>query len=172
MARQILNNLATYGEQRTKINANFEELYNKADAEDSYASLYLNTPEALNITSGTPESLTNISVESSYNFSYVGGSLVYDGDLDIIVKVDGAVSMISGTNNVVTTVSFGKNGTPDPKTEIDRKIGTGADVGAVPIAGSFTLTKGDKLDFFVDVDISSTITVTKANFTIHTLKAV
>lgn len=28
MAREILNNLVTYGEQRTKINSNFEELYN------------------------------------------------------------------------------------------------------------------------------------------------
>lgn len=31
MAKQILNNLVTYGEQRTKINANFTELYDQKD---------------------------------------------------------------------------------------------------------------------------------------------
>lgn len=170
MAKQTLEDLATFGTQRTKINENFTELYDDADLTSSYASLYLNAQEDLVITPGTPESVTNISVTGSHNFTYTAGSLRYDGSAGIIVKVDGAVSMKSSINNVLTVVSFGKNGTSDPTTEIERKIGTGADVGAIPLAGTFTLTNGDYLDFFVDVDLASTITVTKANFTIHTLK--
>lgn len=108
------------------------------------------------------------------NFEIVGDSLIYTGEQDIVVKVDGAISMTSDTNNIIATISFAKNliigNTDELASRIDRKIGTGADVGAVPVAGTFELTTGDSLDFYCDSSISAGVTITKANFTIHTLR--
>jgi hypothetical protein len=137
----------------------------------AYTNLYLNAPEPLSIISGTPESPVNFTAKFAKLFTYGGGSLTYNGP-DAIIKLDGAVSMISNTNNVVVAVSFGVNGVSQVDTEIARKISTGADVGAIPVAGAFSLTSGDILDFFVDANVNSTITITHANFTIHELSRV
>jgi len=133
---------------------------------DAYTNLYLNAPEELEITAGTPLSPSDFTVKFVDGFTYAGGSLTWNGP-DAIIKVDGAVSMFADTPNVLVTISFGKNGVVEEDTNIDRKISTGGDVGAAPVAGCFSMTSGDYLDFFVDVNTSSKITLTKANFTIH-----
>lgn len=132
----------------------------------TYINVSLNAPDALVITAGTPESPSNFTDNFSSNFSYTTGSIVYTGTDTILVKFTGAISMTSDTNNVIIKASLGTNGTQDTKTQIDRKVGTGADVGALPIEGVFQISTNDTMDFFVDVDISSTITVTRANFTV------
>ena len=174
MTRQIIASAGLMSDLVADSNANFAEIYTKTEIENSYASLYIPAPEALTVVAGTPMSLGSIAVVGASNFTYIDNHLRYDGDEGVIVKVDGAVSMTSGTNNIITTISFAKNGNIGDAAEvasrIDRKIATGADVGAVPIAGTFTLTNGDYLDFYVDSNINSVVTVTRANFTIHTLK--
>lgn len=138
----------------------------------AFADVYLATPVPLAITSGTPLSPTTYAVNPSVtplNFEYTGGSLKYIGNEDIVAVVNVIFSVTSSVNNVVSKFYIGVNGTPDMASEVLRKIGTGADVGLGSVSGLLNLTTNDTIDFFVDVDTNSTITVEKSNATVHSI---
>jgi len=135
-----------------------------------YTALYVTSPESIAITAGTPISPSlNIAEISGNLFDYTGGSLKYIGIHPITVTIDGSVSITSTINNIISKVFYGKNGVVDIKTQIDRKIGTGADVGALAASGQFELVTNDTLDFFVDADTDTTLTIEKAYWNIITV---
>jgi len=136
----------------------------------SYTALYVTTPEQVTITAGTPESPSlNISEISGNLFDYIGGSLKYIGEYPITVKIDGSVSMTGSSSGIIVKLYYGKNGSIDARTEMNKKILTGSDVIVVPVNGQFDLVTNDTLDFLMDTSTNATITIEKAFWNITTV---
>lgn len=102
------------------------------------------------------------------NFSEgTNGRLQFDGVAVRAFMVAGTVSMTSPENNKTYEFGIGKNGTIWTPSIIQRKIGTGADVGAAPIAGIIEMDTGDYLTLQVrNTTDTSNVTVTKANISV------
>ena len=77
------------------------------------------------------------------------GRLRYTGLVPIVANVTMSVAVTSGTSNQVIYYRLGKNGSTSANSEMHRKIGTGADVGALAIGGIFELDTNDYLSLFV-----------------------
>lgn len=78
------------------------------------------------------------------------GRLTYIASNDVMVHVACTISMTSGAqNNQVTHWRLGKNGTSDEMSEVQRKIGTGTDVGSTALHLVQMLSKGDYVSLFV-----------------------
>jgi len=72
------------------------------------------------------------------------GRLTYVGVADVVMQVTCTFSMTSGSNNQVTHWRLGKNATPDPASETQRKIGaTGTEVGAAAVTMVEPMSTGD-----------------------------
>ena len=140
-----------------------------------YFDAYQNAPEALAITAGTPQSPTSISIREQdlvpfiNHFTPTGTSLEYTGIETRVFKLSFSGSIFTNQNNHLVTVLGGRNGAPDYTTSIDRKIGTGADVGA--IAGSFflRLATGDFVDVYFDSSVNASVTITKGLYSIEAI---
>lgn len=92
------------------------------------------------------------------------GQLRYTGAADRILHITCAVSMISAANNQLLHFRLAKNGTSMESTEIQRKVGTGADVGAAALTGLIEVTNGDYITLEVRNETSTaTVTTTLAN---------
>jgi hypothetical protein len=70
-------------------------------------------------------------------------------------------SMIASANNNNVIVSMYKNGVFEEGVSIARKIGTGADQGAVSVTGSFMLSDNDYVEVYVETDQGGTITFSR-----------
>lgn len=102
------------------------------------------------------------------------GRLTYTGVANAVAIVNVAVSMTSNASNEVTDWRLGKNGTSDVASEIDRKIGTGSDIGAMATQLITTVEQGDHLSLFVrneDWTANETITINVANMIAWTIPA-
>ena len=78
-----------------------------------------------------------------------------------------ALSMTSASNIQVLSLTIAKGGTPDASTTIERKVGTGSDIGAAAINGMFELAEGDYLELWVANETTGgNITVEFMNFQI------
>jgi len=138
-------------------------------SERAYVLAYLPSSEDLVITAGTPLSPTTYALNPSLiakGFAYTDGSLVYTGTENIIAEIVVSFSVTSSVNNVVIKLFLGKNSVIDTATEMQRKIGTGADVGLGSFSSLMSLSTGDTIDLFVDTDIDATITLEKSVETI------
>jgi hypothetical protein len=71
------------------------------------------------------------------------GRLTYIGVADVMVHIVCTVSVTCGADNQVTHWRLGKNATTDAASEIKRKIGTGADVGALAVITVQPMSTGD-----------------------------
>jgi hypothetical protein len=49
---------------------------------------------------------------------------------------------------------------------VERKIGTGADVGAISVTGVFDVTENDYIEIYVLVDVTTTVTFSKTSIVI------
>ena len=79
-----------------------------------------------------------------------------------------SIGMISSQSNQIARFRIAKNGTTAAATEIPRKLGTGADVGALACQGTFSLATNDYIELHATLDASSsdTITVNNTNMSI------
>lgn len=77
------------------------------------------------------------------------GQLTYTGAAAVTVHVAASISMTASNNNQITHWRIGVNGTADAASEIQRKIGTAADVGSTALHLITSLTNGDYLSLFV-----------------------
>jgi hypothetical protein len=85
--------------------------------------------------------------------------LQYEGRVRRAVILTAAVSLTAGANNILTKVVFAKNGTPIAGEAIPRFVGTGADVGAVPVVAFTDASATDYFELFVSNE-TNTATVT------------
>lgn len=107
---------------------------------------------------GTYTLLAGVSTNWDMN---TNGQLRYVGTADRIVHVVISVSMISSSANQVVEFAIGKNGTAEASTTQSRKISTGADVGALSIAGLISVTLNDYITIMVkDTSWTASETVT------------
>lgn len=94
------------------------------------------------------------------NFSYVGGSVVYSGIIDIQIKLVSVISVSSGNAGNEVTVTAGKNSTPNTDFEIVNKLTNANDIKEITHQSKFTLSTGDTLDFYAKA--TSNIVLEKA----------
>ena len=76
-----------------------------------------------------------------------------------------SASITSNTNNVITEFGGLINGVLPPGGSVERKIATGADVGAFPVSVLVYIEPLDRVDFFTRVSIACNITFTRFAFT-------
>jgi len=81
--------------------------------------------------------------------------LQYTGTKTRIFNISASLSLTSTTNNQVLSIYFAKNGTVLNSTRIQRKIGTGADIGAASISGTVELVTGDYIELWLANDLAS-----------------
>lgn len=77
------------------------------------------------------------------------GRLTYTGATTLRALVTCTVSMTCVGSNDVLHFRIGKNGVTDAASEVQRKIGTGSDVGAAALTFATDLTTGDHVSLFV-----------------------
>lgn len=85
----------------------------------------------------------------------VSNRLRYVGTKTRIFNISASLSLTSTTNNQVLSIYFAKNGTVLNSTRIQRKIGTGADIGAASISGTVELATGDYIELWLANNLAS-----------------
>ncbi len=101
-------------------------------------------------------------VSGAHNWDMnTNGQLRYTGTPDRHATIQVAISMTSGSNNQILHFRVAKNGTSLPPTEIIRKVGTGAAIGAAALNGDSTFSTNDY--FTVQVRNASSTGTVKAD---------
>jgi len=77
---------------------------------------------------------------------------------NILFRLDASTSMTSSANNCNVKLMLYKNGSPVAGSTIKRKIGTGADTGAMSLDSTFRSSQNDILEVFVESDIATNLT--------------
>lgn len=112
---------------------------------------------------------TTIKTSNGWGVADIGGgnlAVKYTGDTTETHKIFMSTSMTTGTNNVVVTLDMYRNGVFEPGISISRKVGTGADVGALAVLGEFTVNTNDYIEIYITVDLASTITFSRTSIVI------
>lgn len=107
---------------------------------------------------------TTVKGSNEWGVADVGGgnfAVQYTGASNEKFKIFTSTSMTTSANNVVIDIVMYKNGVLEPGIAISRKVGTGADVGALAIQGEFEATTNDYIEIYVQTDVDSTITFDK-----------
>jgi len=132
-----------------------------------YGNLYISTAAATTLTTvdtyyeaaGTTTLGANV---SAFDMP-ANGRLRYTGAPTRIVLVTATISMTASINSQVLDFRLAKNGTTDVATEVQRKIGTGSDVGAASVSGILSMATNDYVSLFAENTTSggTTVTLTK-----------
>jgi hypothetical protein len=94
----------------------------------------------------------------------------YTGDTTVDVFASVTVGMTAAGNNKVFGFKIAKNGTPIDASYVPRSVGTGTDVGALPLQVATTMGTNDYLELFVGNETDATnVTVESMNFYVKTL---
>jgi hypothetical protein len=124
----------------------------------SYASMYVSAEAATTIvTPGTYVKAAGATTELTLNdFDMpVSNRLRYIGSGTILCVVEATVSMKAGANNQESAWRFAKNGVTIEHSQVDRKVGIGADIGALTVIGEVTLANGDYVELWVTNETST-----------------
>lgn len=139
------------------------------------------TTTSLTTTPGTPIKVTlDVNLKENYGFSVFDlglptQALQFDGVnqiADVLFSLESTSSITSSINNVTPDFMLYVNGVYEPGNIITRKIGTGADVGALSITGTFRCSAGDLLEIYIDSDIAATFDFSKTSIVIEEIKEV
>jgi hypothetical protein len=125
-------------------------------------SITLNTPTKVLIP-------TAIKYARNWALFDKGGSdfaLRYEASDSSRFHITMTTSMRTSASNVIFEVFMYKNGVIEPGVAVERKIGTGADVGAISVTGAFDVDTNDYIEIFVLVDVTTTITFSKTSIII------
>lgn len=85
-------------------------------------------------------------------------AIQYQGSTARTFKIFMSTGMATGTNNVIFDIYMYRNGVMEPGIGISRKVGTGADVGAIATLGEFVAQPNDTLEVYVKLSLASTVT--------------
>jgi hypothetical protein len=83
------------------------------------------------------------------NFTHSTNRLTYNGTPDCFAVAMASVSMTCAGVSKIVSLGFAENGAILTPTRIDRKIGTGSDIGAAGVVGTATLSTNDYLELWV-----------------------
>lgn len=106
---------------------------------------------------------------SEFTWDNTNKQIDYSGPSGRDVMVMATVSMTSTQGNAVASFRFAQNGTAYGSTEVQRKIGSGTDVGNCCMNAMLTLTNGDTIEVHCALDTvtgTETITAEVANISI------
>lgn len=126
----------------------------------SYSGFYFSTPVATTTVANTPtKCLGTTSSTGTNNFTNsVNNRSVFDGSTARTFCVIAPIS-VSSSGATQSKFFIYKNGTVVAGSEIQRKIGTGGDVGAMAIGCLVSLSKNDYLELWCETDDGDTLTV-------------
>jgi len=136
------------------------------------ASCYISTAAATTIPGTTAYYKVNAAAWTSrklHNWTAANGRLTYTGIPDVHIHVAGSISMTAAANNQILHFRVVKNDDyTDPDSvasDVDRKVGTGADVGSTAIHYDSMMSTGDYIEIWVRNETSaSNMTMTKEYF--------
>jgi hypothetical protein len=77
------------------------------------------------------------------------GRLTYTGVAPVTIHIACTISITSGSNQQVIHARLGKNATPDPASEAQRKIAQGTDVGSTALHLIESMTTGDYVSLWL-----------------------
>lgn len=112
---------------------------------------------------------TTIKSSLGWQVADVGGgnfAVQYSGESTETFKIFMSSSMTTSSNNTVVEIFMYKNGIVEEGVSIARKVGTGADVGALAVLGEFSASKNDYIEVYVKVSLSTSITFDKTSIII------
>ena len=127
-------------------------------------ALYVDTT-LTNTANGTPAKVLGAGSTTSITLNDVDENAVeqrlrYTGATTAWFRVSASVSCTHTVNNTILSFSFAKNGTNDANTTVNRKVGTGGDVGGVHLETVIQLQTNDYIEVFSDADNAGTTSVT------------
>ncbi len=136
-----------------------------------HGEMYISSSSELTIAAKDtwyPEETATWTLENAHHFSMgTNGRLQYDGHETRIFIVVASISMTAGGNSKVFEWGIGVDGTVHSSTIIQRKIGTGADVGAAAVVGIIEMASGSYLGLEVRGTTDTTnVTNTKCSFNV------
>lgn len=99
-------------------------------------------------------------------FDFGGGDIAYQfqGTNAGWYRLSISASITTSGNNVVTEFGLLTNNAVKPGCSVQRKVGTGTDIGAFPICSLVYLEPLDRLDFFARADVATNVTFTRFGF--------
>ena len=116
-----------------------------------YGGLYISTSAETSI--ATVDTWTKVSGTTTAttvsNFTHTTNRLTYSGAPDVHVHIAMSFSCTAAANNKIFEFAIAKNGSVDDPSVLSRKIGTGADVGAVALHTDLMLSTNDYLEMYV-----------------------
>lgn len=150
-----------------------------ADADPTTVNITANTDTqvSLNVTGKEINGYTVADLGGGETaLEFIGDDSINDSD-EILFSLEASSGMTSDTNNVVTALSLwkteaGGSATYEVGNKIPRKIGTGADVGALSLTGSFRAKKGDRFQVYVNCDTTNNLTFVNTSVVIEEIKQI
>lgn len=131
-----------------------------------HGSLYWVTTAGTTTVADTPKKAAGITIGANcFGFSHKDNRLTYEGHVGrtFLASVSFSISSSGATN---TTMYIAKNGVVFPLAGIQRKIGTGGDIGAVSVTLLGKLKKGDYIELWVETDDGDTLTIENGVMTV------
>lgn len=131
-----------------------------------HAVMYISSSTGTTVTAGTyTKVLGTTSLKDYYQMDMpVSNRIRWLGINPIHVWVQVNTTATSDTNNTEVYMRLAKNGVTDVDTQINRKIGTAGDIGAMSLGGIFELENKDYLELWVDTGINAVVTFSKMTF--------
>ena len=123
-----------------------------------HGSLYWITTAVTETVTDTPIKAAGATNASNcFGFSHSDNRLTYDGAVarTFLINVSFAISASGATNS---TMHLAKNGEP-VVSGIQRKIGTGGDIGAAAVGVLIKMSKDDYVELWVETDDGDDLTV-------------
>ena len=117
-----------------------------------YGSLYFTTTAVTNNLANTPIKAAGETLGvNCYGFSHSTNRLTYTGNTGRTFAIDCAFS-VSCSGATQSIMHLYKNGEAIPGAHIERKIGTGGDIGAGSVIGLVRLKKDDYVELWCETD--------------------
>lgn len=135
-----------------------------AEGDDAPVAVLANTPTkyVLNVTAKEINGFGVFDLggaNQALQFQAVGAS-------NVAFKLDASTSVTTNTNNCNIKLMLYKNGVMVDGSIVERKVGTGADTGAMSLDSTFRASEGDLLDVYVESDIATSITFSHTSIVI------
>ena len=117
-----------------------------------YGALYFTTTAVTNNLADTPIKAAGETLGTNcYGFSHSTNRLTYTGDVGRMFAIDCAFS-VSCSGATQSIMHLYKNGEAIAGAHIERKIGTGGDIGAGSVIGLVRLKKDDYVELWCETD--------------------
>lgn len=131
----------------------------------SYGEMYiqLSNPDTISITSGTPDTLTDLTQGLVSQFSLQGSSLSYSGLEYRNMQLNYNLSISFSSSNEDLFIYVYKNNAIIDKCSAERKIGTGGDIGRASGGCIISMEPDDTVQLYMDASANGTVIVNSAN---------